>query len=175
MSNLLPPNAERAVENFHRARFVLVGSLAAIACGAVVLLALMPLYAIVRAERTAAEESVSNTAAASSSERDREDITRAQALIRELRPVASSTVSALEILDAALGARPKGVTVTNIHYSRGNPGTIVLQGLAPSREEISALRMVLAKDPHFSGVSVPIGILTGVQGGQFTVTLTGTF
>ena len=174
MANLLPPENLQSVRRFHRAHFVLVGSLTGIVCGSIALLALLPLYAIVRAEHGALEVNTPILRGASDAE-ERAGIMRAQFLVREFRPLASSTPPALEILGIALDARPPGVTVSSMSYVRGDPGMIVLGGVARSRDEINAYRTVLAKDPHFKSVAVPIGILTGSEGGRFTITLSGAF
>ena len=110
-----------------------------------------------------------------SSDSDREALARMQVLIEELRPLASSTPSVIRTFEEALLARPPGVAVQNIHLTRGNPATLILAGIAPSRDEINTYRTALSKDPRFMSVSVPIGILAGTEGGRFTITLTGDF
>ena len=163
----------QAVRNAHRARFVLVGSLIVIVCGAVALLALVPAYAIVRSGHAAIDDPLQTVSLPPSTDRD--DVMRAQALVRELRPVASSTTSALQILGSVLSARPPGITISSMSFARGDPGTIVVSGVAPSRDEVNAYRAALSKDSRFKTVSVPIGILSIPEGGRFSVTLTGTF
>lgn len=152
----------------------MVGSLVLIACGVVVLLALVSEYAIVSGVPGSANGSPEVTLPASSGT-DREEIARTQTLINELKPLASSTASVLGLLEAALLARPSGVVVENIHLTRGDPATLILAGSASSRDDINMYRTVLTKDPRFRSVSVPIGILAGTEGGRFTVTLTGDF
>ena len=174
MSNLFPPEALKAVRGFYRARFVLVGSLVLIAGGLIALLALVPAYSLVNTNRAAANDLL-GSAASSSLKSNRNDLIRAQQLVKELRPIASSTVSVLEVLADVLGARPPGLVVLSVNFARGNPGTITLNGTAPSRDEINAYRTVLAKDPRFKSVSVPIGVLAGSDDGHFSLTLKGTF
>src|SRR3989344_7472673 len=137
MANILPKDALTAVRNFYRARFVLVGSLISIVCGAIALLALVPAYALVGAERAVANNDDLQVVSLPPSA-DRDDIIRAQALVRELRSIASSTVSTLDVLDGILGARPARVAISSMSYVRGDPGTIVINGTAPSRDAIRA-------------------------------------
>ena len=142
MANVLPKDALSTVRGFYRARFLLVGSLVAIACGVLALLALMPVYATVSAERLAESDPLSQVSLPPSSDRD--DIARAQVLVKELLPVASSTVSALHVLEGILSARPAGVKLSNVRYMRGEEGTIVVSGTAPSRHKINS-SLLLAK------------------------------
>lgn len=171
MANVLPKDILHAVQRSHRARFVLVGSLVAMVCGVVALLALVPSYAVVSAERG----TTSDAQVPLSASTDREDVMHAQLLVKELRPVASSTISALDILDEALSIRPKGTIISSMRLSRGSPGSIVMNGIAPSRDAINAYRAILSQDTRFETVSVPIGTLSGAAGGPFSVTITGTF
>lgn len=175
MSNLLPRETLQAVRSTHRARFVLVGSLVGIICGVIALLALAPAYAVVTGERAASNDAAQDTSLESST--DRADVTRARELVKEFLPVATATTSVLTILDEVLAGRPAGIVITSMSVRRGNPGEIVLNGTAPSRNEINAYREVLSKNTRFESVSVPvpIGILTSSQGGAFSATLTGSF
>ncbi|MBI4133000.1 hypothetical protein HY478_00130 [Candidatus Uhrbacteria bacterium] len=170
MSNLLPKDALRTLSGWERSRLLLVGSLSAIALGFIVLLSLAPLY-LMHAEFG---QEIPEVKLPASQQTERESIARAAILVRELKGVASST-SAVDILQAVINARPPKVTISSIGYVRGNPSVITIGGIAPSRDEISAYRTVLSKDPRFTSVSVPLGTLTGADGGRFSITLSGTF
>ncbi|MBI4133278.1 hypothetical protein HY478_01560 [Candidatus Uhrbacteria bacterium] len=170
MSNVLPLEALRALKRRETSRMVFVGSLAALSLGLLVLLSLIPLF-VAGADRGANSpeaKALQETGA------ERASIVRAQLLTRELSTIASST-SAVETVEAVVDARPPKIFISSINYIRGNPGTITVGGSAPSREEISAYRTTLAKDPRFKSVTVPLGILTGAEGGRFSITLSGTF
>ena len=173
MANVLTKESLSVVRSLYRSRFVLVGSLVAIVCGAIALFALMPAYATVSAQDPAAVDPLSSISLPASTERD--DVARARVLVEELGHVASSTVSALSVLEDVFGMRPAGVKISAVSYTRGDPGTIIVSGTAPSREEINTYRAALSGDSRFKSVSVPISTLTGFGGGNFSVTLTGTF
>jgi hypothetical protein len=175
MSNLLPEKTLNSVRKAHRARFMLVGSLVSIVCAGIALLALVPAYAIVSAGRSSAEEAADAEALSFST--DREEITRARALVKELLPLATSTAPLYTVLDEILSARPSGIVVTNVNVRRGDPGEIILNGTVRSRDEINAYRDALAKNSRFDSISVPVplGLLTGIGGGAFSATLLGTF
>ncbi|MBI2612950.1 PilN domain-containing protein [Candidatus Kaiserbacteria bacterium] len=173
MANLLPPQSIRAAQGFYRSRFVFTGSLVTIVCGAIALLALLPVYAMVRGAPTEAIPESATQALPESS--DREDLARTRLMLKELQPIASSTVSVLSILEEIFVARPMGTTITSISFTRGEDGEIVLGGTSPSRDDINAYRETLAKSPRFTSVTVPIGVLAGTVGSRFTITLKGTF
>lgn len=173
MANVLPKKSLRAMRRFHRDHFILVGSSVAFVCGLIAFLSLLPAYVIERFERSVATDSAEVVSLPQSTVRD--DLVRAQVLAKELQPFASSTVSALPFLEEVLTARPSGVKITMMSFSRGESGTIVVSGTAPSRDEISAYRTVLASGARFQSVSVPIGALAGSEDGRFSITLTGNF
>ena len=173
MSNVLPPASLREVRRMNTERLLLVGSLLLIVCAVIAFLALVPSYLIVRAESDLPEVSEESISVADKAERD--DIFRAQLLIRDLRPIASSSVPILEVLNEVLRERPADVVVRRVSYERGNPGTILLSGSAPSREAIQAYQSALASNPSIKSANVPLHNLAGRDGGDFTLTLTGTF
>lgn len=173
MANVLTKESLSAVRSLYRSRFVLAGSLVAIVSGAVALFALMPAYAALSAQRLAVTDPLSSVSLPPSTDRD--DVARARVLVQELGPVASSSPSVLNVLGDVFGMRPAGVKISSVSYERGDPGTIIVSGTVPSRDEINTYRAVLSSDPRFKNVSVPISTLTGLGGGNFSVTLTGTF
>ena len=111
MANVLPRDALKGIRSSYRARFVLVGSLAAIVCGGIALLALAPAYAIVKAGHVASADPQTVSLPPST---DRDEVLRAQTLVRELQPVASSTIPVVQILEQVLAAHPR---LTREHIS----------------------------------------------------------
>jgi len=173
MANLLPPRAFKDVQGFYRSRFVFTGALVAIVCGVIALLALLPVYAMVRNPQTEPNPQAASQLLPESS--DREDLARTRLILKELQPIASSTVSVLSILEEIFVARPSGTIVSSVSFTRGEDGEIVIRGTSPSRDDINEYRETLAKNPRFTGVTVPIGVLAGTVGSRFTLTLKGTF
>lgn len=177
MANVLPREAQKKVSRSFRARYVLVGSLALLASAIVTLLALLPAYVVVYVERTSVsgDASLAASPAGAQEKSDRDDILRAQMLLKDLSTTASSTTVGLDAIRAALEKRSKGITVQTISYVAGETGTIMVGGTAAGREDISAYATSLRADPRFKSVSIPIGDLAGTGNGRFTITLTGTF
>jgi hypothetical protein len=175
MTNLLPQQSLGRARSFYRGHFILTGSLILTACGLFSLLALVPAYTILRAGHIPAEASGASPSQARIDESERQSLDETRIVLLELKPVASSTVSFVGVLGDVLNVRPSGIAITNIIYTPGDPGTIVLSGTSASRDATSKYRTTLLDDPRFTSVSVPIGALAGVEGGHFTVTLTGAF
>lgn len=174
MANLLPKEALRSVRKLHKARFVFVGSLVASTCGVFALLTLIPTYILVSIEHPMTSTTSDGEIALPAST-DRDDLVRAQIMAKELQPFASSTASALPILAAILDVRPAGTIITSIRFARGNPHSIIINGEAPSRDEINEYRAILTRDARYENVSVPIGVLAGSEDGRFSITITGSF
>lgn len=153
-------------------RFILAGSLVAIASALLATFALLPTYLVLHTvgDTTASTPSVDRKRSEIQSERA--EITRAQSLITALSPFVSSTTTVSGAIGTALALRPKGVSVDLIRYVSKE---IIIVGSASTRDGINAYRQTLQSDPHFKTVSVPVGDLAGTQGGRFSVTLTGEF
>lgn len=171
MANVLPKETLKAVRGSYRSRFILVGSLIAIVSGAFALLALLPVYAIVKAEQERTDVEV----AGFSPSDERDDIMRTQALVKALKPVAVVATSSLAILNEVFSARPSGVVLSSAGYIKGVGGTIAVSGQASSRESINTFRETLSKNPLFTSVTVPIGVFVGAGGSEFSMTITGDF
>src|SRR3989338_10928347 len=105
MVNILPQDSLKTVRHFYRSRAVVAGSLVASACGVIALLVLASAYMIVNAV-PASLEGFPEVALPESSGEDREEIVRAQVLLKELAPIASSASSSTTFIEAALSARP---------------------------------------------------------------------
>lgn len=173
MANLLPPQDQKRVRWYFRARFIATGSLIAIVCGCAALLALLPVYAIARGAH--ATDDPSAVHGGISEEQDREDVARARLLLHELESVTATSSSSLTILAEIFNVRPRGTSITSIFFERGEESAITLAGMSTSRDDIGTYREALLKDARFKNVTVPIGVLAGTAGKTFTMTITGTF
>ena len=167
MTNLLPPQEQKAVWASYRARFAFVLALVLFALALAGLLALAPSYLAleIAAPPTPTQVATTTTPAETTA------VARAQALIRVLAPIGSATTSPSAAIQAALNDRPQGISVTHIVYTADNQTSIELVGVG-SRDAVSAYQGVLSKDPLFSAVSVPVSALVGSVDGHFTLTLT---
>jgi len=137
----------------------------------IVILVLVPSYAIVKAQQQSTEAKVAEFPP----NNERDEIARAQTLVRALKPVFVSATSSLTVFNDIFSVRPAGVTLSSIGLRKGEPGTIAISGRASSREQINAYRAVLSENPAFKSVDVPIGAFVGAEGGSFSMTITGTF
>lgn len=172
MSNVLPKEAKKAVWRMYRARFVVTGSLVALAAAVLSALSLLPGYLALHA---AEPESVrSDIPKGGGNETDRATITSIRAMLATLSPIIATTTPTGAIAQA-LSARPSAVAIDHVTYTAGNPGKIILAGTTATRGAISGYRQTLATDPLWKTVFVPIGDLTGEPGARFSITLSGDF
>ena len=174
MANILPKEMKRNVWSFYRARFVLVGSFVLLAGACLALLALLPSILAVRTMNGFVEAPQAAMPELAQAQEERIGILRAQTLLAEFSPLASSTAPALEALNAALRARSSSIIIRGIEYTKETPGTIIISGESADRTSVSAYRDALSRDPHFTSVSVPASVLAG-SGGPFSITLKGAF
>ncbi len=175
MANLLPPAYQKKVRRALYARSFAIAGAVASACALVAFIALVPSYVAVR---SAMSGSASPTSPVLASMADRAEITQAGALSKLLNPFLSATTSPTQAIRAALLLKPAGVSLDRITYTAGSSGVtgqIQLSGASASPDLLTAYRDVLAKDPDFVTISVPVGDLVGTSDHRFTITLTGHF
>lgn len=172
MSNVLPHERKRAVWALYRSRFVLAGSLVALASAALSFLALLPSYIALHEGGPAFSASISGN---QMSDEDRRAIAHTRDLLTVLSPLVSTTTTPTQALMLALSLRPAKVAVDHLNFTSGNPSIIMLGGSAGTREAINAYRQALAGDPHFLSASVPVGDLAAATGGRFSMTISGNF
>lgn len=174
MSNILPLSYRTKVMHAARARFILVGAGVLSVAAAIAILALLPAFLSVYLPRVA----LSNTPPSKDAEQTaaaRGAVSSTRTLINELKPLTQDKTSYSQIVGVIFDLVPSGVTINNIQYTAGKPGTITVSGTTARRENISIYREALARDKRFDNVTVPVAALVGILAGNFTVTLTGTF
>lgn len=110
------------------------------------------------------------------------DIKKASELASVLE-TASSTSGVFDALRFALEARPSGIFVSDITYTRGtsakagkkiSESMLVLSGYASHRDDTNAYVAKLQTYPNFASVKVPVASLLESDS-RVTITLTGTF
>lgn len=167
MSNLLP-SGERVRIALDSAHAALLGFASLLLLALLVAsLSLAPSLFVFKAAETSMQGAPSLVRAQQS---DIQSIRVAQQLMVSLAPIASTTP--LATLQAAIAARPSGITIDRIAYTRMPTPTVVLSGFADRREDVDTYRASLNTDSRFGTVSVPVSALVGsADGGRFTVTL----
>lgn len=170
MTNVLPPEAHRALLASIRDRWILTGALVFLVAALVALAALVPTYLVIQAGR-AALPPASLPAGDTASREARTEAARLKALLNGVMPLVSATSSAETSIRAVLTLKPQGISIDRISY---NPEKgITLSGTALSRDAVNAFRAALEKDTaHISSVSVPVASILGVGGGRFSVDIT---
>ena len=171
MSNVISGEGRAAVGRMYRARFMIAGGLVFIATAFFAGLALLPVYLALHAVATPTNAQ----SAATSGEKDRTEIGRAQAYVTALRPLVAATTSPSKALIRALELKGKGVRIDHATYVAGDIATIAIAGSADSPTSIDAYQKALEADGMFKNVSVPVGDLIGAKGGHFSMSFQGVF
>ncbi|MDO8576286.1 MAG: hypothetical protein Q7R90_03155 [bacterium] len=172
MSNVLPKEAKKAAWRMYRARFVIAGSLVALAAAGLSALSLLPSYLALHAAGPV--NTSLNTAKSASNETDRAALTSIRAMVETLAPLIATTTPTAAITQA-LSTRPPAISIDHVTYSAGSPGMIILAGTAATREALGGYRQALSANPLWKTVFVPIGDLTGEPGARFSISLSGDF
>ncbi|KKW19287.1 MAG: hypothetical protein UY63_C0017G0064 [Parcubacteria group bacterium GW2011_GWA2_51_10] len=169
MTNLLPEESKRSVSRSYRARFMLVGSLVATGAAALALLSLVPAYVELWAGYSDSQSQVASSEPNSPETGVRDEIKRAENILLRIEPVAAATTSPAKVIQRALALRPNSVRIESLSFA-SKDGLLLLTGQA-AREGVSAYREALSASSDFTGVSVPVGALLGVEGGKFTISV----
>lgn len=175
MSNLLPQNARRHLAQQVIARIVIVASLALGSAGGVGLVSLAPAYTSATLPRRALENMPQSEQMSATSTVDRDTVSRFKLLVKEMHRLTEERSSIAHALALLEDLRPKGVTLENVYYRAGAPGTLVVSGSVSRRDLVGEYRTVLEKTGYFKNIAVPVASLVGTSAGSFTLTITGTF
>lgn len=168
MSNVLPVQEQKRVWATYRQRFISLASIALSVLAIIALMTLAPSYLLLMLNQPQS----STVKAQTSDKDDSAQASKTQTLIASLLPMVGATTSAMDVISEALDGRPDGVAINRISYTAdAKQKTIVLGGIAQTREDINTLRKELDAKGEYKSVSVPVGDLIGSTGNQFTVTL----
>lgn len=170
MANVLPPAAQKKVWSYYRARFIIIGSAAALCAAAIALIALLPAYKYLLDTSPVTEIVSDGKKIDTIAERDL--ALETQALIDQISPMLTASSSALAAIQHSLSRRPSGITITRITYSVSKNRSLVLMGTSASRESTNAFKRALEETKAYESVSVPVGDLVG-RDTRFTITLSG--
>ena len=176
MANVLPLDAQKQMRRLFRARFVVVGSLAAITGALFTFLALLPSATGLYSELLVPSDISGTPEKNTENEAERTEILRAQSLVTQFSTMVSSTTPSFEALMSALRARPAGALVEEVRYTKdGGKGTILIYGNAKDRTSVTHYRDALEKEARFEEILIPASALAGAEDGRFSITLKGSF
>ncbi len=175
MSNVLPQETRARIETFVRYKFVVILALILIGSAFIALLSILPAYVSIYVPKLALEETSRELREAEAQANDdRTTVARTKALTAELGAVRSEPVIA-PLIETVLAEKPRTITISNIVFRPGSPGSLVLTGTSEDRRDLEAYRERLTALGRFDTVSVPVAALVGALSGSFTITISGTF
>ncbi len=77
-----------------------------------------------------------------------------------------------KILPELLNGKPRGISITNISFSKGEKeNTLYISGTADSREDLRQFSAILKSNMTFSGVDVPVSNFAKSTENDFSITL----
>ena len=156
-------------------RFLFAASVALTVVALIAGALLFPSHLILERSRSSFGSDIASSSPSGNNTSDRALITHIQSRISDLAPLVVSTSTPSDAILAALALRPSGVSVDHITYSKTKTATILLSGSSKTGDRVNAYQGALAANALFSGVSVPVGALAGVDNGHFSITLIGAF
>jgi Tfp pilus assembly protein PilN len=169
MANVLPQKEKKRILREVRSRFILTLALVLLVGALVASASMLPAWISVRI----ALNGISHDSEMSQTVReDQAKHARALALVNVLNPLLLSTTTPSGGLIAALTAKPAGMSITGINYTKGQ---LVLTGVSRDRQALNEYRETLEDEALFTSVNVPVAALVGTQDGRFTITLLGQF
>lgn len=177
MSNVLP--SEKLAHNRAevRAKLVLTTGLVLSAAAIAGILSLMPAFFLAYFPRVPSVDGAAVAGTENEAQRraDQETAMRIRTLLSEVTAITTGKPSPADIIAEAYAQKPLGITFAGATYTKGEPSTITILGFGKTRDDVSAYRDLLAEDPRFQKVSVPVAALVGALDGNFTITISGQF
>lgn len=185
MTNLLPQDIAKKQRRRFLMRGILLLSLLIFGFSAVAMLALTPPLVLIRANAAALEEEIrtlDNSLSVRQERVEREELSAAREQIDALSDVFDADRELTEALRTAIERRPDGIALERIHYSRlhtedenGERGELAVSGTAPDQDALSEYIASLEGARLFTSVDLPLSTLARVEGGTFSITITGSF
>ncbi|HEY4520091.1 MAG TPA: hypothetical protein VJH33_03600 [Candidatus Paceibacterota bacterium] len=172
--NLLPEQPRKRVKLEYGMRALFVGASTLASVAGVALLTLVPAV-FVSFENGHVQERSTLEVLGEQSKKDREDIARAQTLLADVLPLATSSPSIVAMFNKVLSFKPSGVRVESISFSSDKGRTLTVSGVSSGRDALNTYRNALVNTNVFGRVSLPVDALVGSSLGAFSITLSGGF
>lgn len=157
-------------------RAVSMGALVCTCAAIAVILGLVPAYMTVHTERVARDAAL----AALQDAKEGEHSDRETLLVARKRTAALQAIGKKGELSTALSlmlaSRPKGVALRTFVYAhKDNAATLSVSGTAPDSATFRQYTDVLKGKTPIDKVTVPLTSLANLEGGAFTISVSGAF
>lgn len=175
MFTFLPPGYRQGVAREYRARLARISlglGLIAVLIGAILAI---PSYAILGSQKDAL--ALEKSALRASTEEDKAFAAETAALKEKIRAIdsAGDQTRITTVLDRVLSRRSYGVALNSIVLARDSDRSIVLSGVALTRDNLVAFSKSLSGEPSFLKVDLPIGSLAKNKDVPFTIVIESKF
>ena len=158
-------------------RALMVGSLAIVFIAGVLALGIVPTYLeghSARAEREAVLAALRD-GSVDTERTERQVLSDAKKRAAALQAIGAPQ-RVREALELVVVDRTKGITLRSLTYTHKDDGsTLILSGKATDANVFKAYTAALKSKSLFQKVSVPLSSLANLEGGDFSLTLSGSF
>lgn len=174
MTNLIPPDAKKAVRREYWTRVLSVWAF--LLAGALVVFSALtlPTYVLYESQITGfeLEEKMSETGSSNNYDQALEEITRANELALQLSR-NPATLDASALLDAVEAAQGEMIRLDRFSYDRsqGRVESITLGGVAANRTSLAGFSEALKRQPLFIEAAVPVSSLVRERDLPFEITV----
>ncbi len=179
LTNLLPQERYRGIRRLY---FIRLGVVALLALAGVLLVhgvLLLPSYLYLDQQVRDREQTLSALSAKLAGTEEQQVTARVNALADDanyLNRLASTTTASNAIRALIMLPRP-GIQILGFSYTppkKGGDASLILSGVADSRENLRRYEQLLASQPYIGGTNLPISAYAKEKNINFSITLTGT-
>jgi len=177
LTNLLPPERQRALARAYVVRMGVVGIVLISALMLVATMLLVPAYVLLTKSTSAKEARLTSMEAALSSEDEKELSARLAALTQDTATLAAlrDAPSASGIMRSVLAVARPGVTLSGFVYTPTADktlGTLAISGTATTRDGLRNYQLALQNAPFARFATLPISAYAKDTDIAFTITIT---
>jgi hypothetical protein len=175
MINLLPDNEKNNVNHEYKLRRLALWLIASLTIVGIMIILMVPLYSLARYKSWVITSNISTSTPDSDIEgKDLQaQIQDAKLLVSVLKP-NTENILPTAIIDMLVKNKTEFNTITSIRYSLEESGTttVVVQGIAKTRESLSYFTDALKHEPQISQIDVPVSNFAKDANIKYTFTLT---
>lgn len=158
MINLLPENEKKNLDREYTFRLAAVSLGAVIGLSIIAIIVLLPVYvlAVYKGKVATIVDAPKNQEATQAQEAFKKQIDDAKILMRVLRPEEAGTLPSM-VIEVLSKHKTSQNTVSDVSYRRdANGTTVVVRGVARTRDSLSRFTDALTQEPLIANVDVPV-------------------
>ncbi len=178
MFSLLPNQEKKRLRKEYRLRLLIVALIFFVTATIFGLIFLLPSYLLSLSKESVARDhlkSVQDVAKTNAKPELSAELKAANLQIVELKGSVEQ-MPIKKILDMVIKDRPEGLKINSFSLTRdAQAGTLLITGIAPTRESLVSFNKTLSAEPLFSKVESPVSELAKSKNIGFSLSITGKF